>query len=59
VPLTPDQLVSVSGKRGDYNESAQIGFQQALRELGNVGFVYGGGCFYGHGVNVIGGSFPC
>jgi hypothetical protein len=56
VPLTPDQWVSVSGKRGDSNESARMGFQQALRKLGNVGLVYGGGCFYGHGVNVIGGS---
>jgi hypothetical protein len=27
-----------------------------LGNLGNVGFVFGGGCFYGHGVNVIGGS---
>jgi hypothetical protein len=33
-----------------------LGFQQALQELGNVGFVYGGGCFYSHGINVIGGS---
>ena len=56
VPLSPDQWVSVFGKRGNYNESARTGFQQALGNLGNVGFVYGGGCFYGHGVNVIGGS---
>lgn len=56
VPLAPDKWVSVFGKRGDYNESAQTGFHQALQNLGNVGFVYGGGCFYSHGVNVIGGS---
>ena len=56
VPLRPEQWVSVLGKRGDYNESTRAGFHQALQDLGNVGFVYGGGCFYGHGVNVIGGS---
>ena len=56
VALRPDQWVSVFGKRGNYNENARAGFQQALGNLGNVGFVYGGGCFYGHGVNVIGGS---
>jgi hypothetical protein len=56
VALRPDQWVSVFGKHGDYNESARTGFQEALQNLGNVGFVYGGGCFYGHGVNVVGGS---
>jgi hypothetical protein len=56
VALKPEQCVSVLGKHGDYNESTRAGFHQALRDLGNVGFVFGGGCFYGHGVNVIGGS---
>jgi hypothetical protein len=56
VPLEPNLWVSVLGKRGDANDNARTGFQQALQNLGNVGFVFGGGCFYGHGVNVIGGS---
>jgi hypothetical protein len=56
VPMAPDQWVSVFGKRGNHDEAAGSGFQQALGNLGNVGFVFGGGCFYGHGVNVIGGS---
>lgn len=56
VPLEPNSWVSVLGKRGDANDNARTGFQQALQNLSNVGFVFGGGCFYGHGVNVIGGS---
>jgi hypothetical protein len=56
IPLTPNQWVSVLGKRADQDEAASTGFQQALQNLGNVGFVYGGGCFYGHGVNVTGGA---
>ena len=56
VPLKPDQWISVFGKRGDYNENTRTGFYQALQNLGNVGFVFGGGCFLSHGVNVLGGS---
>jgi hypothetical protein len=56
VPLAPDLWVSVFGKRGNHDEAAGSGFRQALQNLGNVGFVFGGGCFYGHGVNVTGGS---
>jgi hypothetical protein len=56
VPLLPEQWVSVFGKRGDYDESTRNEFHRTLQSLGNVGFVYGGGCFYGHGVNVTGGS---
>jgi hypothetical protein len=32
------------------------GFKQAMANLGNVGFAFGGGCFYGHGVRVSGGG---
>jgi len=54
--LTPDQWTSVFGKKGDYDSTAKAGFVQALQNLANVGFVFGGGCFYGHGVNVSGGT---
>jgi hypothetical protein len=54
--LTPAQWTSVFGKKGDYDVAAATGFVQALRLLGRVGFVFGGGCFYGHGVNVSGGT---
>jgi len=54
--LTPDQWTSVFGKKGDYHSAAKLGFAVALQDLANVGFVFGGGCFYGHGVNVSGGT---
>jgi hypothetical protein len=54
--LTPGQWTSVFGKKGDYDLAATAGFMQALQQLGSVGFVFGGGCFYGHGVNVTGGT---
>jgi hypothetical protein len=41
VALTPGQSTSVFGKRGDYDLAATAGFVQALRHLGNVGFVFG------------------
>ncbi len=56
-PLSdPAQWTSVLGKKGDHSEEARVGFLQALQNLGNVGFVFGGGCFYGHGVNVLDGT---
>ena len=54
--LTPDQWTSVFGKKGDHDSAATLGFVQALQNLANVGFVFGGGCYYGHGVNVSGGT---
>jgi hypothetical protein len=56
VPLTPDQWSSVYGKTGDYDAAALAGFQDALRNLGNIGMTFGGGCFFGHGVNISGGT---
>jgi hypothetical protein len=53
VPLTPDQWSSVYGKFGIENPAM---FQAALENAGAVGVTFGGGCFMGHGVNVIGGS---
>ena len=32
------------------------GFQDALGDLGHVGMTFGGGCFFGHGVNISGGT---
>ena len=45
----PSQWTSVFGKSGDTNEPS---FRAALADLGDVGFTFGGGCFYGHGVYV-------
>jgi hypothetical protein len=54
--LRPSEWTSVFGKKGDYDDAASMRFVEVLRNLGRVGFVFGGGCFYGHGVNVTGGT---
>ena len=50
------QWTSVLGERANASTAAAAGFRQAMANLGNVGFAFGGGCFYGHGVRVSGGS---
>jgi hypothetical protein len=48
--------VSVFGKVGDRDATIRAAFQAALKGAGQVGLVFGGGCFFGHGVNVTGGA---
>jgi hypothetical protein len=50
------QWTSVFGEKANANAAATAGFKQAMANLGNVGFSFGGGCFYGHGVRVSGGG---
>ncbi len=53
VPLTPDQWSSVLGKKGD---AAPREFAAALEDVEYIGMTFGGGCFFGHGINVSGGE---
>ena len=50
------QWTSVFGEKANESAAATDGFKQAMANLGNVGFAFGGGCFYGHGVRVNGGG---
>jgi hypothetical protein len=50
------QWTSVFGEKASASAAAAAGFKQAMANLGNVGVSFGGGCFYGHGVGVSGGS---
>jgi hypothetical protein len=50
------QWTSVLGEKADASAAAAAGFRQAMANLGSVGFAFGGGCFYGHGVRVRGGG---
>jgi uncharacterized membrane protein YedE/YeeE len=43
----------VFGKKG---EIAREEFSLALEDVENIGMTFGGGCFFGHGVNVTGGQ---
>ena len=56
VPLTPDRWSSVYGKFGNADATAEAAFTRALRNVSQLGLTFGGGCFYGHGVRVKGGS---
>lgn len=56
VPLTSDRWSSVYGKFGNADPTAEAGFTRALRNVSQLGLTFGGGCFYGHGVRVKGGS---
>src|SRR5271166_3075774 len=51
-----NQWTSVFGEKANANSAATAGFKQAMANLGNVGFSFGGGCYYGHGVRVSGGG---
>jgi hypothetical protein len=50
------QWTIVFGEKANASAVATAGFKQAMVNLGNVGFSFGGGCFYGHGVRVSGGG---
>jgi hypothetical protein len=50
------QWTSVFGEKANASAGATVGFRQAMANLGNVGFSFGGGCFYGHGVGLSSGS---
>ncbi len=56
VPLSADQWTNVSGQRGDQSEAILSKFRRVLRDPGNIGFTFGGGSFFGHGVRVKNGS---
>ena len=50
------QWTSVFGEKANATAAAAAGFKEAVANLGGVGFSFGGGCFYGHGVAVRGGD---
>lgn len=50
------QWTSVFGEKANASAAAAAGFRQGMANLGNVGFSFGGGCFFGHGIGVSGGA---
>lgn len=50
------QWTSVFGEKANATAAAAAGYKQAIANLGSVGFSFGGGCFYGHGVAALGGD---
>ena len=58
VPLTPDRWSGVSGQLATQNSASVQWFDRIVTGSvpTRVGLVFGGGCSYGHGVYVSGGS---
>ena len=56
VPLTPDQWSNINGQFGNSDTTTLNGFNNTLQHPAMLGFSFGGGCFFGHGVNVSGGT---
>lgn len=56
VPLKPASWSSVNGKRGDQDPQVQFAFDKALLNVTRFGLTFGGGCSFGHGINIRGGT---
>jgi hypothetical protein len=56
VPLTAEKWSGLSGQFGHSSLQSQQWFQNTLSNLGRVGMTFGGGCSFGHGVNISGGT---
>lgn len=56
VPLTADAWSSVNGKFGNADPETRFAFDKALLNVSRFGVTFGGGCSFGHGINVRGGT---
>jgi hypothetical protein len=56
VPLVPSQWSNDNGKMGDSTATLIERFQKTLVCAAQVGIVFGGGDFFGHGVRITGGT---
>lgn len=56
VGLAPRNWTSVFGHRGSSSPAARAGFAAALAHPARMGFAFGGGNYFSHGVNLRGGS---
>lgn len=56
VPLQAEFWSSVNGRIGSADTSTRYSFDKALLNVTRLGLTFGGGCSFGHGINVRGGS---
>jgi hypothetical protein len=56
VPLKPDNWSSVNGQLGNASDPIRFNFEKALLNVTRLGVTFGGGCSFGHGINVRGGA---
>lgn len=52
VPLQAEAWSSVNGKFGNADAPTRFAFERALLNVSRLGVTFGGGCSFGHGVNV-------
>ena len=56
VPLTAAAWSSVNGRNGNADPETKFQFDKALLNVTRLGLTFGGGCNFGHGVSVTGGT---
>jgi hypothetical protein len=56
VPLSANQWSNIYGHFGNFSAATASGFNSTLQHPAMIGFSFGGGCFFGHGVNVSNGT---
>lgn len=56
VPLQPQNWSDVNGHFGSASSETKFNFDRALLNVTRLGLTFGGGCSFGHGINVQGGS---
>ena len=56
VPLTAEAWSSVNGRNGNADAPTRFAFDTALLNVSRFGVTFGGGCSFGHGINVSGGA---
>lgn len=56
VPLKPENWSSVNGRFGGADEQTKFFFEKAIQNVSRLGVTFGGGCSFGHGINVRGGT---
>jgi hypothetical protein len=56
VSLDPSNWIGVYGQTGNGSATALAAFKATIANMGDIGLVFGGGCFAGHGVYLDAGS---
>jgi len=56
VAIDPTQWTTVDGSRGSDSPETLINFWRTMNDVSEIGFTFGGGCFFGHGVRTINGE---
>ena len=56
VALVPSQWSNVRGHKGSLSAATINGFRAALSQVSSAGFTGGGGCSFGHGLNIDNGT---